>query len=103
LAYREWEVPSGREEATGGPTEDSGGPVRSGGLLQTVERRLGSAPTSEVKFNFNSDRKKQKWKILHAFNNDELHDVRVDIEQNTRKFIPNKFFTAVYVLYFIFH
>jgi len=57
LAHREWEVPIEREEATRGPTEDSGGPVRSGGLLQTVECRLGFIPTSEVKFSFDSDRK----------------------------------------------
>jgi hypothetical protein len=86
LAYRVWEVPIIREKATRGPTEDPWGPVRSGGLLQTAERRLGFIPTIEVKFNFDSDRKTQPWKILYACNDNELINVRVHIEENTRKF-----------------
>jgi len=86
LAPGEWEVPIGWEEATRGPTEDPWGPVRSGGLLQTAECRLGSVPTSEVKFSFDSNRKTQPWKILYACNDDELLNVRVHIDENTRKF-----------------
>jgi hypothetical protein len=96
LVTGEWEVPSGREEATRGPTEDPWGPVRSGGLLQTAERRLGSVPTSDVIFNFNSDRKTQTWKILYACNDDKLLNVCVHIEENTRTFnlLINKIITC---------
>jgi hypothetical protein len=86
LAAGEWEVPIGREEATRRPTQDPWGSVRSGGLIQTAERRLGSIAISEVKFNFDSDRKTQHWKILYACNDDELLNVRVHIEENMGKF-----------------
>jgi hypothetical protein len=41
---------------------------------------------SEVKFNFESDRKTLTWKILYACNDDGLLNVRVHIEENSRKF-----------------
>jgi hypothetical protein len=86
LVTGEWKVPSEREKATRGPTEDPWGPVRSAGLIQKAERRLGSVPTSDVKFTFNSDRKTQTWKFLYACNDDELLNVCVHIEENTRTF-----------------
>ena len=82
MASGEWEVPIGGEEANRRPTEDSRGPVWFGGLLQKAERRLGSISTSEVKFNLNSDRKSQPWKILYACSDDELFIVRVDKEES---------------------
>jgi hypothetical protein len=123
LAPGEWEVPIGWEEATRGPTEDPGRPVWFGGLLQEAERRLGSISTSEAKYNLNSDRKTQPWKILYACNDDELFIVRVDREENKRKFnldlnkiitcnktfgkkflekFNNEFFSGAYVLSFIY-
>jgi len=65
-------------------------------LLQTVERRLGSVPASDVIFNFNSDRKTQTWKILYACNDDKLLNVCVNIEENTRTFnlLINKIITC---------